>query len=297
MITDQASAQHHFQRTLDAVDNRQRVQNLRLHGIPSDRVTEELQRILPVELHEQIDIAYAAGPNQGNHKPVLVRFKTVSACEKANQLVRSQQFRDDFPHIRPAHDSSELLRVGASRIRAAEEELKAAFEGVVFLRDGIRYKGTKYPASEFASSHVVIDGVPFNVNSAVRANPDYETADSVHSHVRGSKVHGVRLKRGRGRGRGRGGWAGWQGSDRNESREKDGRAASNNGRGRGRGSSNSNNQRNLVDTVPPTSGLNAGQVNVFSYGNVERERGGMRNLVMGVSKQPLNYQVLFAGVN
>jgi hypothetical protein len=76
MITKQATAQNHFQKTLDAVDNRQRVQNLRLHGIQTDRVDEELKRVLPRDIYEQIDIAYATGPNQGNHKPVLIRLKS-----------------------------------------------------------------------------------------------------------------------------------------------------------------------------------------------------------------------------
>ncbi len=197
MVVEHGEAHHRLQKTVNIVDNKQRIQNLRLHGLKTDQVDDELRRILPTELYNHVDIAYAAGQDPGNHKPVLVRFKTVSACEAALQLVRSDDFKDNFPHVRPAHDASDLLRVGQSRIRAAEDELRRTYEGIIFLRDGVRYNGVKYHASDFAASHVVIAGQPFNVGAAVQANRDYENADSVSAYIRGQRVSGVRLIRGR----------------------------------------------------------------------------------------------------
>jgi hypothetical protein len=301
MVTAQATAQHHIQRTVDAVDNRQRVQNLRLHGISSDRVDEELLEIFPRTLHEMIDIAYATGREAGNHKPVLVRFKTVKACEEAHALVRSQAFKDNFPRIKPAYDASELLRVGNSRIRAAEDELRRTFTDITFQRDCLRVNGVRYPASDFVASHVIINGQPFNVEAAVTANTAYEVNTSVGAYCRGGFVNGVRLKKGP---RGRGGWINEGTRHRNETDhgrdhrnaqgKQDGGAQRGSQRGGGRGGGRGGHQhQRLADAIPPVNGTNGGNVVLFSHGSKERGGNGMRDLVMGVSTRVWNYQALF----
>jgi hypothetical protein len=290
--------QVHIRKVVDSVDNKQRIQNIMLHGIQSDDIDGSLTRIFPSELYDAIDIAYPMlqqqrnpkggdnnrnDNNEGSGVTVCVRFKTVSACEKARELLRSDDFKDKHPLLRNTNDTSEMSRVGGSRIRAVEEKLKQQFDGIEVKKDYVRLGGQRLSAADFVSSHIIIADEPFNVDKTVRENDNFEINHKSKTHHDGRMVYGVRLKRGKGAGgaRGQGRRPGPSRRDDNPSRatvfeaNRGGRAA--------RGGKHGGVGGNLVASVPPTYGPTSGGVFVMSHGNASHGGGAVRKLVMNVS--------------
>jgi hypothetical protein len=157
-------------------------------------------------------------PNdRGVRTSILVRFVTIRDCQRVEDFLRSDEFRES-PHAGTSwhHDSSELLRVGRTRMIAVGDALAAAYPGIELRATFVRYpaeSGMKHLAQEFANSHIVIDNTPFHIDAAIAANPDYVPNPAARIILGGRTFSGCRLKnrgagrgnRGRGRGRGRGG--------------------------------------------------------------------------------------------
>ncbi len=203
--------------TVDQIDNRVRLQSIVFHGVDTTNSYAFLAQFLPAAALDAIDVITEIGlPNDlGLRTSILVRFVTVRDCQRVEDFLRSDEFRGSaFAGTSWHHDSSELQRVGRTRMIAAGDALQQAYPGIELRATFVRFppeSGMKHFAQEFANSHIIINDVPFNIDSAVAANPEYISNPAAKVTLGGRTYNGVRLKnRGggrsnRGRGRGRGG--------------------------------------------------------------------------------------------
>ncbi len=177
--------------------------------------------MIDADFMEAIDTVNEVGmPNdQGIRTSLLVRFVTVRDCQKLEEYMRSDEFREQHSDVSWNHDSSELQRVGKTRMHASGEALQQQFPGIELRATFVRFPagtGVKHQATEFAASHIVINGTLFHIDDAVKSNPDYVPNPAAKVTFGGRTFSGQRLKnrgagrsgRGRGRGQTRGGFGG-----------------------------------------------------------------------------------------
>ncbi len=205
-----------MRKTVDLIDNRVRLQSIVFHGIDTSDPYAALAAFLPAEAMDAIDTINEIGVQneQGVRTSILVRFVTIRDCQRVEDYLRSDEFRES-PHAGTSwhHDSSELLRVGKTRMNAVGDALQAKFPGIELRATFVRYppeSGIKHFAQEFANSHIIINDTPFHIDAAVAANPDYVSNPAAKVTIGGRTYNSLRLKnrgaaRSRGRGRGRGG--------------------------------------------------------------------------------------------
>jgi hypothetical protein len=209
--------------TVDMIDNRMRLQTIDFHGMDGRHPHASLSRFIPTDFMEAIDTVNEIGlPNdQGIRTSLLVRFVTVRDCLKLKEYMRSDEFREHHPDVSWNHDSSELQRVGKTRMHALSEALQQQFPGIELQATFVQFlaeTGVKHLATEFASSHIAIDGTLFNIDAAVRSNPDYVPNPAVKVTYGGRTFSGQKLcnrgagrtNRARGRGHNHGGSSGNQ---------------------------------------------------------------------------------------
>ncbi len=204
-----------MRKTVDQIDNRVRLQSLVFHGIDTSDPYQSLAKFLRPEMLAAIDVINVIGvPNDlGQRTSVLVRFVTIRDCQLTEDYLRSEQFRES-PYAGTSwhHDSSELQRVGRTRMIACGDALAASFPSIELRATFIRFppeSGLKVFAQDFANSHVVINGTVFHVDAAVAANPDYVANPAAKVTHGGRTYTGVRQRnRGAGRGSNRGGRGG-----------------------------------------------------------------------------------------
>jgi hypothetical protein len=197
-VEEVRTEQRQTRRTVDVVDNRQRKQNLILHGLKPNTAKEELLSLLPADIGSLVDNVWPVTKvGTDGSVSMAVQFSKVSACEKAREIIASRDFKTrNGGRIRCAQDESELTRVGGSRLRAISEHLRAKFgEEIEVKRDYVRFGGVKYLAAEFARNIVVIGTTTVDVDAAVNSNAEARANPAVRTYVDGRDVFGVRLPR------------------------------------------------------------------------------------------------------
>jgi hypothetical protein len=128
-VDEVRTEQRKTRRTVDVIDNRQRKQNLILHGLKPNTAKEELLSLLPEDIGALIDNVWPVTKvGADGSVSMAVQFSKVSACEQACEFIVSREFKTrNGGRIRCAQDESELTRVGGSRLRAISEHLRAKF--------------------------------------------------------------------------------------------------------------------------------------------------------------------------
>jgi hypothetical protein len=186
--------------TVDAIDNRVRLQSLVFHGIDTSNSYAWLAKFLPATCLDAIDTINEIGlPNEhGVRTSILVWFVTIRDCQRAKDFLRSDEFCGSVHAGTSWHnDSSELQRVGRTRMIAAGNALSQRFPGIELRATFVRYppgSGVKHMAQEFAASHISIDNILFNIEAAVQANPDYVPNPAAKVTHGGRTYNGQRLK-------------------------------------------------------------------------------------------------------
>ncbi len=255
---------------VDAVDNRQRKQTIILHGLQPASAKEELLKLLPVEIGQQIDRVHPITKvaREGS-VPMAVHFLRVSACEEARDFIASREFKaNNGGRIRCAQDESELSRIGGSRLRAISDLLDNKFgEAIEIRRDFVRFDGIKYMAAEFARREITIGGTTIDIDRAVKDNTEVRENPAVKTFVDGRRVAGVRLPQKR------------RASD-------EGTATVARGRGQSRPTHvQRERNENLTNNLPAIDGVTGGGVQVFNHGHKAHGAGRARDGVMRVSSR------------
>ena len=290
-----------IRRNLDVLDNRIRVQSLILHGLDIDDPRKAVNDIFPPQLLEHIISMKPRGKksNLNNRVPLAVVFASVDYCEQALDIIKSPKFRADHPFISASHDSSELARVGGTRMRAAEEALLNAYPDIKVKTKVVHLHGEKFLDSDFAADILVIGGKPFNIEEAVRANTAFEVNYSVSTKFEGRTYNAMKKRRG-----GRTG-GNHPTAKRIAIEEQYDHGNVRGGRGgygrsnflRGAAPSRGATRGGLTNKPPPGSGTTTGGVDFFvgghrNYGNKVRENVMSRNEHRARDSEPVRTHLL-----
>jgi hypothetical protein len=181
-------------KTMDAVDNTLRKQSLALHGVLPD---EDAADLFPEHIADRIDRVYSVGiptPRNGS-RTTIVHFTTVSGCDMALDFLNSSAFDTNRSRVSYARNTSNLARIGGTRLRLIGDKLAERFPGADVKHGALLYKKVRYQAVEFAMQTISIDGVAVDLDKLVASCDLGETNAGVAAYVDGRRVNGIRMKR------------------------------------------------------------------------------------------------------